>query len=424
MIRFITFCLCLFSFLHAGAEEKVDVLRQKAESGDAAAQFKLADEYFYGTGTRKQNHTLAAHWFRMAANKGVTEAMFNYALCLDQGLGVERDPFKAAEYYAKAAEKKTIPHAVFNHALILRDGVTCKDEKDRKKKPEGYTFTPDPEKAWSLIRELAEKKYPPAMTEWAEHLLQKKETSGDKGKRIFQLLTDAAKSPHAPPETHVLLADCYFNGTGTLPDGKKMIQSLENGVAAGDTTAALKLAYWLEMGIYVEKQDPERALTLYRAAAKAGIPEALVKVGDAVSEGKIPDIKKENAAEYYRLAASAKHPKAWFRLGELVEPEDRKKAAEFYYESARLGYPRAQYRVGMFFLEKDGPMGYDPTAAVYWFQQGMKNNDAPSMRALAVCLYHGNGCEPDRNAAMLLLRKAAENGDVRAMDMIKRGAMP
>ena len=131
MIRFITFCLCLFSFLHAGAEEKVDVLRQKAESGDAAAQFKLADEYFYGTGTRKQNHTLAAHWFRMAANKGVTEAMFNYALCLEQGIGINRNIPEAMKYYRLSAANLFVP-AMYRQAVLMMKGPALSAAEEKK----------------------------------------------------------------------------------------------------------------------------------------------------------------------------------------------------------------------------------------------------------------------------------------------------
>ena len=72
----------LFLLLSAGlftlspavpAEEAAegDSLRAAAEKGDLSSQFKLANEYFYGTPERRINYTLAAYWYRKVADAGV-----------------------------------------------------------------------------------------------------------------------------------------------------------------------------------------------------------------------------------------------------------------------------------------------------------------------------------------------------------------
>ena len=424
------FFILLFSLSFADliAKER-DSLRAKAEAGDLTAQFQLANEYFYGTPDRRKNYTLAAHWFLVTAKKNVPEGLFNYALCLDQGLGVERNPFLAAEYYKKAAESKTMPHAMFNYALLLRSGVICRDPADEKTRPENFKFEKDEPKALALLEELIQRDFAPAMTEMAEILFYKKERSGEETDRIFTLLFKASKNPAAPPKTFRYLSDCYFNGIGTRPDGKKTIQYLEQGVKSGDARSMMKLAYCLEAGIYVDF-DEKRALELYQRAAKYGLAEALFKTGKAIADNRIKDIPPEQALDYYKLAAEKNHPEAWYRLGEILEKGnnrvtvDVQSARNAYFQSAKLGFPRAQYRIGMLFLGREGAVKTDPTAAVYWFKQGAENGDGPSMRGLAHCLYNGIGCAPDRNAGMYWLKRAAQEGDLRAMDMIRNRQNP
>ena len=63
---------------------KKDALREKAAAGDAESAFYLGNEYFYGE-NRAANYTLAAYWYKKAAEKGIPEAQFNYGSCLEAG---------------------------------------------------------------------------------------------------------------------------------------------------------------------------------------------------------------------------------------------------------------------------------------------------------------------------------------------------
>ncbi|MBR2425782.1 MAG: sel1 repeat family protein [Lentisphaeria bacterium] len=405
-------------------------MRTAAEAGNTAAQFRLANEYFYGSRTRKKNYTLAAHWYLTVANKNVPEGMFNYALCLDQGLGVERNPFLAAEYYRKAAETKTLPYAMFNYALLLRKGIVCRSREEEKRRPQNFNFEKDEAKSNLLLEELIQRGFAPAMTEMAEILFHKKERSPEETDRIFTLLYRASKDSAAPAKTFRYLSDCYFNGIGTRPDGVRMIECLERAVHKGDAMSMLKLAYCLESGVYVDLNE-KRALELYQRAAKYGHGEALFKVGKAIAENRIKNISPVQAMEYYKRAAEKNHAEAWYRLGEILEQGNEKVKADIvsarnaYFQSARLGYPRAQYRVGLFFLgEEEQTAVKDFTAAVYWFRQGAERGDGPSMRGLAHCLYHGKGCDADRSLGMYWLKRAAQEGDLRAMEMIRNRQIP
>ena len=63
----------------------------------------LALYYFEGAGGQKDT-TLAAQWFRRAAEKGVTDSQFNLGRLYEEGYGVAKDPAAAYRWYVAAAK--------------------------------------------------------------------------------------------------------------------------------------------------------------------------------------------------------------------------------------------------------------------------------------------------------------------------------
>lgn len=99
-------CLCLF-FLFIpclqAQEESLESLRQKAEQGDAPAQFSLALKYEKGDGV-VQNYFEAAKWYQKAADQGNAKAQCNLGLCYELGRGVEKDHASAFRWYKLSAQ--------------------------------------------------------------------------------------------------------------------------------------------------------------------------------------------------------------------------------------------------------------------------------------------------------------------------------
>ena len=62
----------------------------------------LAVAYADGAGTQR-NFTEAAHWFRAAAELGLTDSQFNLAVLYERGLGVKPSLSEAYKWYAIAA---------------------------------------------------------------------------------------------------------------------------------------------------------------------------------------------------------------------------------------------------------------------------------------------------------------------------------
>jgi localization factor PodJL len=62
----------------------------------------LAVAYADGSGTAR-NFSQAAHWFRAAAELGLTDSQFNLAVLYERGLGVQPSLSEAYKWYAIAA---------------------------------------------------------------------------------------------------------------------------------------------------------------------------------------------------------------------------------------------------------------------------------------------------------------------------------
>lgn len=91
----------------AASDKKADpiaILTQKAESGDAQAQFDLAMAYFEGKGVLYSEED-AVIWYRKAAEQGHADAQFNLGLCYYGGVALPKSRALAIEWYRKAAQQ-------------------------------------------------------------------------------------------------------------------------------------------------------------------------------------------------------------------------------------------------------------------------------------------------------------------------------
>ena len=72
------------------SSETLKSLRERADQGDAVAQFNLGLMYAKGDGV-PQNHAEAVKWYRMAADQGDASAQFNLGLMYARGEGVPQN---------------------------------------------------------------------------------------------------------------------------------------------------------------------------------------------------------------------------------------------------------------------------------------------------------------------------------------------
>ena len=106
-------------------------LTRQAQSGDAAAQFDLANEYY-----QQGNHAKAFEWATKAAGQGLAQAQTNLGVMYEFGDGVHQDYHKAVEWYTKAADQGYAV-AQFNLGLMYDKGLGV--HQDYHKAVEWYT---------------------------------------------------------------------------------------------------------------------------------------------------------------------------------------------------------------------------------------------------------------------------------------------
>ena len=243
-----------------GQEEPEDKLRTEAQNGNLESCFFLGNEYFYGE-NRKQNFTLAAHWFRKAAEGGIPEAQFNYAHCLETGRGTEKDLFSAYQWYRKAADRKFKP-ALYSCSRLLTTGIFSKDGK--------VLLRPSQAEALEILEQLSAQEFEAAELDLAAYLLRRDSPLAEKA-RAFSILTKVTARGKYDPSALRMLADCYYGGFGCASDPDRMIQLLSRASQLGDAEAKAKLGFLYEYGRIV-KGDKKKAAQLYKEAALLGHP--------------------------------------------------------------------------------------------------------------------------------------------------------
>jgi tetratricopeptide (TPR) repeat protein len=142
-------------------EEEIDLLKVKAEQGDAPSQLRLGNCYLIGNGVVMDDvealnwyhkaaiqgyaeaqvnlgvfyamagdDAKAVEWYRKAADQGVSKAQLNLGQCYEKGEGVPKDAVKAVNFYKKAA-LQGLAHAQYNLGVCyLAGNGVAKDEAE------------------------------------------------------------------------------------------------------------------------------------------------------------------------------------------------------------------------------------------------------------------------------------------------------
>ena len=84
--------------------DKVRLLQNDADNGEARAQRHLANRYLRGKGL-PADPARAAYWMERAAAQGLAPAQRSFGEFLEQGVGLDPDPAAARAWYERAASQ-------------------------------------------------------------------------------------------------------------------------------------------------------------------------------------------------------------------------------------------------------------------------------------------------------------------------------
>lgn len=97
-----------------------ELWRPLAETGNAAAQYRLGSLYMEGNGVEHDDAT-AFMWFQRAANQGDAAAQYNVGASYAEGTGVQKSDVDAAKWFRRAADQGVV-FAQLNLGLLYAAG--------------------------------------------------------------------------------------------------------------------------------------------------------------------------------------------------------------------------------------------------------------------------------------------------------------
>ena len=409
------FCAVAVFFSLDAAMLNGEALAEKARTGDADSQYRLAIEYFFGR-SRTVNPVLAVYWFRRAADAGHPEAQYNLARCYERGWGTRRSMGMAVKYYAMAKEQRIIP-AVLRYAELLYAGVP----PEKSEYGEFPELKADRRAALDIMREAA-KTSDAGKLVLVKHLFH---DAPQHGAELRMRLKNHVALPNAHPEMLLLYSSCLRSGIGGEFDLAEGTAVLKRAAEAGNMEAVAQLAEVMELGIGVE-YDPVKAFELTRTAAQKGNPRALVNLGNACLTGVNIKYSPENAVKYFQQAADSGYPPALCKLGDCYARgvgvgQNWEKAMDNYRAAAAAGSEDAHCILGDCYDSGNG-VKRNETQAFYHYSQAAERGSIKAIRKMGIFLLDGRGVRKDSARGMELLEKAAQAGDQTAKFILNERA--
>lgn len=382
-------------------------IQSAAESGDAAAQYRLGLMYEEGKGVR-QDDASALRWYRKSAVQGNPDAQYRLGRIYEEGKGISQDNSFALRWYRKSAGQGN-SDAEYSLGMMYEKGQGV--GQDNEQAARWYSVSADhgnpeakerlKERKWDLLVRASLKNDSDAQYELGRMCLD------SSGAEHYE--EDAAKwflkaAEHGNAGAQYILGQLYDKGTGVRQDDAEAVKWYQKAAEQGRIDALKDLGdiYRLEYKI----RDYGKAREWYRKAAEQGNAEAMIMLGIMCENGEGAEESYSEAAEWYRKAAEQGDAKAQCRLGDLYFSG---KGVRRDYDEAVRWYGKAVSKEGIEFLSGDEE----------WLYMAVVRNDPEAMSNLASSFQNGYSGKNDYAEARKWYLKAAELGDVPSMRVLE-----
>lgn len=376
-------------------------LEQKAQTGDAAAQYELALIYS-DTDEAAFDYVKAFEWMLKSAEQDYAPAQSALGVFYYYGRGpIESDCGKAMEWLNKAAEQD-LATAQFNLGMLYctindctkYDYYTAKDWLAKAAAQEHL------DAQWNLGLLLVK--------QWSPYAKEKM----DDYNTGMQWLYKAADRDSAYAQFHI--GTIFKNGVGMdNPDNVKAAEWLRKAAANGLLTAQVELAEFLLVNKELGSEDARHteAHKWLLLAAKQDDITALWRLANIYRYGNsVTAINYDSALGYARRAAALGNEYSAKLMRELYHEERfPAKTAEIIEleKLAENGDAEAQFQYGKLFAEGNFVKPSDNTA-FYWYQKAAAQGNLKAMNNLGVFYMRGQGTPKDYKQALKWISKAAE----------------
>ena len=344
---------------------------QRAEQGDAVAQFCLAFMYKYGMGV-PQNFQNAIEWYIKSAEQGYVPAQNDLGVMYSRLLEKKEFPkweiekeglesvimsysVKSVERFTEAANQN---NAIAQFNLALVEILLASEYPEGS---EGYLEWSQQALLW--YKKAAEQDYDPAQSELAHIYLLGSYGVPKNHERAMELFIKAATPPN--------------EGVGIYKNGNVLAQH------------SLGTIYAEGIGV---KQNYEEALKWYRKAAAQRYTESQYSLGVMYYKGNGVNRDLKEAANWYQRAAEQGHARSQLNLGRMYKlgkgvSQNSEIASRLTLAAAQQGAAIAQVQLGDAFEKEPNDQLRDEAEAYYWYSLAIQNRadlDASMNSNLAV----------------------------------------
>lgn len=210
-------------------------LKQKANQGDASAQFQLGQAYLDGLNGTCQDYSKALYWLSEAAKQGDSDAYIYIGQCYEYGWGVKIDYHTAIEYYKKGKCYRSVGRFYENGLGVKKDILEAFKWYQKDVPSEATSRLHDILSQQFLAKKLTEyKKYSEAL-KW------------------YMILSESLSPSLKMTDVYTSIGDFYENGYGVKKNHEEALKWYQKAADAKSCLFWGKRYY--EAGKYIDAYE-------------------------------------------------------------------------------------------------------------------------------------------------------------------------
>lgn len=394
-------------------------LGKAASLGHVRAMYKLGRLYAGkdGHGSYDGLASVAAHWFKAAAEQGLAEAQCAWGRALLHGQGIAPDATQAAQWLRRAADQG-LGHAQYTLGQLCAQGI-------------GVAH--DPQAAMGWWRKAARQYVAAALVAMermdASNLKTTRKTGRQPrpapkapkgGERRRDPAGWALAVEHGDADAAYHLGLMYDQGWAVPQDKEEARHWFTQAALSGDARAQLALGQWL-----VQTQQPEAVHWLTQATQHTAHADIQTEAHYALGRHFNPKESQSDHVDllaslsHYTQAARGGHAAAVVALGHLLASSATQLTAQCFEKAAETGDPEAQFNWAHL-LSKGQGTAKDATRAFSGFEAAAHQGLVAAQSRLGLLYAMGEGVAADPIEAHKWFLLAGAQRDKPALANLKR----
>lgn len=366
------------------------LLLEKAQNGNADAQYKVGMAYLKGNGVKKSKAE-GEKWIHSAAAQGHAEAQAYIDLQQYEG---DLSMFKIKRNASQPSYSDDAETLFLKGTEYYAAGDTVEAIK--------YV-------TWSAQKGLKEGQYSLALM-----------YDTGEGKEINK--AEAAKWYLKAAEqgfdmAQVNLGHMLAKGDGVANNDKEAVRWFKSAAEQGNATAQNNLAYMLQQGRGIKRSETQ-AVSWYRKAAEQGLARAQYYLANMLDNGQGTKRDRNEALIWWKRSAEQGFAQAQHAMGEVYRwsysAKEKVLAEPWYRKAAEQGYAPSQTGLGVLYDEGIG-VKQNYQTALEWYCLAASNGDPGAMYYVGRMYRDGKGMKKDYAEAYKWWSVASEYGETRAM---------